>query len=385
MTASLRGANINTSYNEPRHTRAAQADTAIMTNPTPKITPVAARLATRDAWDRIVAESDEATFFHTRAWTEAAALAPSMKFPRRKGRPVAWHVRFEDGVEAVLSAVLFRWVRAAPVYAESGAGSAYGGWIATAGFTPRHEDAAWRSLPWKNIEVRRNPFSSRASHARSAMTVYEEKTAALDLTPGYDAIEAGWTRGKSQVWINARRGEKAGIKVIRATTEEEWTTFHEVYVANSARWQNPQLHPLDMLLRLRKIAPENAHLWLGLADDRIVAGELALVHRRHMAGLIRAALPEGYKKNAAAWIDVNTVRHYAASGVRWFDMDSSGDNEGARRHKLSFGAEELDASLDLHRSRAYCRARNLWRRCAHAGIGSGVQAGFAAIHFAGAG
>jgi hypothetical protein len=323
--------------------------------------PEISRPASADEWDRIVGVGDDATVFHTRAWAEVTAATPNPALAGRTGRARAWYIRFGDGAEAVLPSVAYTFVRRCFRFHQTGPGATYGGWIGNETFGPDHETAAWNVLPWSNFELRRNPYRRRDIDriTRRSVATYPDVTYTLDLRPGYDAIEADWRRRKAQVWINARRGEKNGIRVVEASSEADWREFYTVYEENSKRWAAPLLHPLASLLGLRTRLGDRAHLWLGLQGDRIVAGEVAFVHRRHMAGLIRAALPEGYKANAPALVDVHTVRHYCERGLRWFDMDASGDNEGAIRHKLSFGATALDASLDVYRSRGYMLLRRL--------------------------
>ncbi len=300
------------------------------------------------SWDRVVAGCDYATFFHTRAWNVISASVPNPVFGRRLGRAAAWHVRFQGGVEAVLPAVLYRWARGSRTVAQSSGGGAYGGWIGNAGFTAAHEAAAWKALPWRHLEARRNPFAPADRAGRAPQRRHAETTAVIDLRCGFDAIAAGWRLREAPIHRNVRRATAAGIRVGLAQDAGEWETFREIYLENAKRWENPSLHPARTIAALEAAAPGAARLILARLEGTVVAGLLLLVHRRHGAGLVKAARPVGYKLNALNAVDAHTVRHCVEAGLWWYDMDTSTFSESVRIQKLRMGARELPADIEVH-------------------------------------
>jgi hypothetical protein len=311
--------------------------------------------ASRPDWDRLVRGSDEATFYHRFAWNDACAETARRR--GRRARAVAWHARFGDGVEAIFpcNETAGRWGRIACSSAET----TYGGWIGGPGFTAAHDALAWLELPYRHLIVRTNPFQSHHSPRRVDAS-FLEATAVLDLRPGFAAINADWNTRKAAVLRNSKLAAKCGIRTALAETVEDWRRFHEIYTIASRRWGSPRVRSLDSLLLLRSESDGDAHLWLAWDGSAAVGGAVTLANGQHVAGLIRGATPEGYRRNAPSALDIAMISHYALAGFRWFDLDGSPGMEAAHRYKLDLGAVEMPMPVQTLFPAPYRQARLVW-------------------------
>jgi hypothetical protein len=311
-------------------------------------------------WEAIAGQCDYATYYHTRPFLQVQAQNRHSAVPGKTATVRAWHVRFADGAEAVFPALHYRWAHGARDVAYSSAACCYGGWIGTGRFGLEHEQAAWRTLPWKNLCVRKNPHSPHAAWLRPVDRSYAEAAVVIDLRGGFAELEQTWRKRRSSIPRNAKSAYRSGIQVIRTEDEAGFRAFFEIYTINAARWDRPRLNTLEVMLALRRASPQAVHLWLAVRDGRPLSGVLIFLHRHHIAHFNRGTLPEGYELNAPSAVDVFVLQHYAEQGYWWYDLETSGGAPGPQQHKLRLGGVELPAPFEINYSPLQSAARGLF-------------------------
>lgn len=289
------------------------------------------------AWDRMWAQCDYATFFHSRYWLEA--------WDRYTGGARAddsRHVVFSDGAEAIV--VLSKRRRAAGLLAtyESGPRGTYGGWISDPRGVvgPEHARALVDYITGLgDVEWYTNPFDPNAAVIHAAGGV-DDVTDAIELDRDFDALFHTWSKGHRAA---VKQAQRSGVTVRCARGPDDWRAYYGAYEDSHRRWGDAASERIgwDLFETLSQLPSELVRLWLAVLDDTVVAGALCFYAARHVVYWHGSAYSEHFKKRP-----VNLLVHDAAldaceRGYRWFDFNPSGGLEGVRSFKTSFGTREF--------------------------------------------
>jgi hypothetical protein len=294
--------------------------------------------STADQWDSAWSLTAHATYFESRQWAEAWARATSDRL-----RPAARRVTFEDGVVAIVpgsddvrAGGLLRIRRMSPA-------DTYGGWLADEPLSGAHAESLARFVPSKgSIRWLVNPFL-QLGHELPVEGDGATWTSALDLSGGYVACRAGWSKGHRSA---ANQAERSGVVVRAASTPADWRMYYEVYERSIARWGNAATsrYP-EALFNELAADPVHVRLWLAIVDGGVVAGALCLHGPRIVNYWHGAADDRSFALRPTNLVLQEVIRTASIEGFRWLDLGPSGGHQGVERFKHGFGPMRLDVSV----------------------------------------
>jgi hypothetical protein len=273
----------------------------------------------------------------------ARDLLPEPRLDRRLGardggrlRAAAKRLVFSDGASAILpcaAAPLARGLRARHVMP---AGT-LGGWLSDAPLGPAHAAAAtaWIARRLGDCDLRLSPFAPHAS--APAAPVVSDETLALDLAPGFDALERGFSKGHRAA---VRQAARAGVSAAPAAVAEDWDAYLALTERSRARWGERAAAPPPpgLWTELARVGEPGVRLWLARAGGRPVAGALCLQGPCHVAYWHGAADADAFPLRPVHALLAAALRDAAARGFAWFDFGPSGGFDGVAHFKRGFGA-----------------------------------------------
>ena len=287
-------------------------------------------------WDLIWQNCMYATFFHSREWAE---LWETYTNGRIRPRPLLVH--FSDGRKALIPLSADQTgKRTRPTYLSSPAGT-YGGWIALDDLTLDHVRLLADHLTHTNGNIvwRLNPYDPLAAQL-SIESLTAEVTHALQLSEGFGAIQARWTKGHRSA---ARKASREGVSVLLAASPEEWRSYYDVYEDSLRRWggRASSRYEWELFEAMLKRQLRNIRLWLACFRGQVISGALCLYAKTHVAYWHGASLEEHFHRRPAHLLMQAAIGNACEEGFRWFDFNPSGGHAGVVAFKRSFAAQEL--------------------------------------------
>jgi hypothetical protein len=291
-------------------------------------------------WDDTWRDCPYSTYFHSREWAEIWA-----DYSHGKVTPAPLGVALSDGTQIVLTfskEKIFKGLITR--YISSPAGT-FGGWLSRTSLdqhqqlilmtliTKRYPDLMWRFNPYERVLC-----------ADGLGSLTEGDTYALDLSIGFDNIYRGWTKGHASA---ARKALRAGIKISIAETLEDWQSYYRVYEESLNRWgknttSNYSWHLFEAILNR---ASSNIRLWLARYEGSVVAGALCFYSPSHVVYWHGAALSRYFELRPVNLLMYNAIKDASERGGKWFDFNPSGELEGVKAFKRSFGATALESNV----------------------------------------
>lgn len=296
--------------------------------------------ATDDRWDEIWRRCEYATFFHSRPWA-----ATWRAFTGSVINPAPLLLQFEDGKKALLPFSMQRHYKGLLKRYISSPGGTFGGWISADDLEETHAQSLGDFMRKKTADLdwRLNPYD-KLSAAAGMGAGKQEQTQVLDLETGYDAILKNLTKGH---YSAAKKAEKAGIKISRAQSLEDWRHYFQAYEDTQRRWGNSTTSRYDweFFHYMFQLRSPDITLWLAKYDNEVAAGALCFYAKNHVVYWHGAALEKHLKLRPVNLLIVKAIEHACQNNYRWFDFNPSGKLEGVRSFKKSFGTIDLDCPL----------------------------------------
>ena len=294
------------------------------------------RQATLEEWDRIYADCDYATYFHSREWAEIW-----QQYTQGDLRPDSKLISFSDGTLALLP-FSSRWVLRGVFkqYYSSPAGT-FGGWLSLNNLS-RHHGALLHDYilaHYKNLTWRINPYNSVEADL-SVRGAKSDETNVLNLDSGFEAVFKTWTKGHISA---ARKARKVGVDVREAKTLQDWKVYYEIYQDSLARWGESASSRYDWSLfqHMHDLSSPNIKLWLATHENKIVAGAVCFYAKKHVTYWHGSVLSAFFKLRPVNLLMYEAIKNSCEHGYQWFDFNPSGGHEGARAFKKSFRGDEL--------------------------------------------
>jgi hypothetical protein len=280
---------------------------------------------------------------------EHLARFPSPRHHARPLRSGAWHLKFADGLEGIIPYHCFRATRGLTRKFISGGDTLYGGWIGSSYPQSGHTISLRRFLHSKNLTIRQNPFAP-GSLPCDGFDVTPEFSAVLDLLPGLETLEATWRRNSPKILQYSRKAARAGVLVRRSDSPDEWTEFARVHTQLLQRRGDATIYSEAFFASLHALAAKEVQLWVALCDGRIIAGQMAVVHRMHVGLFVKAASSEALSLKAPTLVDTTMIAAYARAGYRWYDHDGCGAPDASiAEYKRRLGCTFIASPIFEHR------------------------------------
>jgi hypothetical protein len=298
------------------------------------------RPATDLEWDRIWANCEYSTFFHSRDWVELWA-----QYTRGRMRPSSLLIEFDDNKSAVLVATRERVFKGLVEVVHSSPAGTFGGWLSADCLSDEHcrRLSTLMLEAYPDLSWRVNPYAGTPVLLKLRDRIPDE-TQALDLRQGFDTIFSLWTKGHRSA---TKKAVRSGVVITRAESERDWQEYFHVYTDSLRRWGDAASSRYDWALfnEIRNRSSENIILWTARYSDRLIAGALCFYAPRHVAYWHGAALEEFFALRPVNYLLYEVIKDACARSLWWFDFNPSGGHQGVARFKKSFGALPLAAPL----------------------------------------
>ena len=296
-----------------------------------------------DDWDSSIQQCPNITVFQSTEWCDA--LADSFK----QLDPVYLLIKQDDKVIGGLPAFVFQPIPGIRMW-NSMPWNLFGGpqIIDSAQVNPNdvlstietYLETASKEQGWCEINWTLSPTDSTKSGDCLTRNGYERTERFTHILKTNADIDTLWNAYNKRVRGAVRKAQKSGVEVINADTDEDLSTFYDMYLITLKRLGGtPKPRRLMKILLQRDIAK----LAIAKYNNTTIAGLLYLYYNRTVTLWCEASLPEylQYRPNNAIFHHIITWA--CKEGFEWVDFGASPpENEGLIAHKEQYRAKRTD-------------------------------------------
>ena len=288
------------------------------------------RKATNEEWDSFVDTSESAIYFQTREWFDIWAEYAGFESDTRL-------IHFDSGKKVLLPLArlnLLKGLVKVHVLAPKG----MGGFLTNDTLDAGEKKELFKVLKKVGMAYFAiNPYDTLTNQFDGFTA--EDFTQVLDLREGFESIFKKWSIGHSSA---VKKGIREGITVELASTEDDWKSFFEVYLAflvrqdknatNTYRWEL-----FEIMFKKKSL---HIKLWLAKYRGQVISGALNFYHNKHVAGWHGATLQEFYKLNAFHVLQYYIIQDACEKGFLLYDFMPSNGREGVIHFKNGFSPQK---------------------------------------------
>ena len=287
-------------------------------------------------WDEIVRNSENSYFFHTHAWAKILEATYGYRIATRlyeiEGNEVL--VPMMEGKKYGLS-----YYHSMPL--------GYGGIFPLSDIPPETLQKILKNIVGGRhllFELSLPPFFSFSIQEDLGIREVNSEwnyTHVLSLEEGFDYLWKNKFNRKSRNAI--RKAEKSEIEVLNENSLQNFREYYELYVKSSKRWgyKKPP-HPLELYENMCKFGSPHVQLRLAVKDDNVIAGLVSLYYGKNVFYWISAYLQEYHVYRPTNLLLKDSVEQACDEGYKYYNFGASGNLEGVRKFKESFGAERVE-------------------------------------------
>ena len=308
-----------------------------------------------ETWDAIADQSPGATWFHTRAWSEATAHTDTRYRARGLG------LRLSSGERCLFPLVVRAGaLRVGPLgRAVSTQPGTYGGPLLAERLLTRADWVEVLQL-LKEVPIGRIDCFGNVQDPVPADLVLDcrPERRSTHLIELRDLPEDPLSTYRSTLRRQVRAALKAGINCRTIETDGELHEYFELYQARVASWgkRPEQGIPLRMFEYLR--AAPGAEIWCAFAEDgRIAAGGTFLFSARHCVYWQGALHEEFARQNPSKALMHHLILEARGRGLARFDFNPSSGIGGVEYFKRGFRAQEVEFETWRHLSPLVARIK----------------------------
>lgn len=289
------------------------------------------RKATDKEWDSMVDSAGSAIYFQTREWFDIWTEYAGFKSDTRL-------ISFESGKKALLPLsyiVLLKGVL--KIYFLSPKGM--GGFITSDDLDDYEKRELFKLLnKIKILYCVVNPYDTVTNEFNKFNA--QDSTQVLDLRQGFDPIFRKWTWGH---YSRTRKGLREGITAEPAVTEDDWTSYFQMYQDTLARWgeRTTNAYQWNLFETMYRKKSHKIKLWLARYQGQIISGALCFYHNKHVAYWHSATSERFFKKlNATHVLQYCIIKDACEKGFLLYDFLPSSGIKGVIDFKSGFSPEE---------------------------------------------
>jgi hypothetical protein len=309
---------------------------------------------TLETWRDLLPLCREATFFHTPEWYMARAAAGRVRLS-----PV--HFRFDDGTPAVLPLAVVRRYRGLVWEACAGLDGGYGGLVAPRPLRPAQIEEAYRLVRRRHqdLTVMGNPFATR-SIVPTAAEVTMDYTQVVDLLPR-TAQEHGFSEMRRH-HVKAARKAGVRIEVHHGLKPSQAATVYPIYAQHASGWKYTKwLRDEAYFESLFAHAGHHLALFSAYQDDTLLGFHLVACYPT-VAIQLHLTTDSAYNRlHAASLLVAEALAWCHENGLKAFDFLASGQLDGVRLFKASFGAQPHSYPIATHHGWLDQSLRTVWQ------------------------
>ena len=291
-------------------------------------------------WDSIWAQSDHATFCHSRYWHQIW-----QKYTRGGISPCPVMLEFSDGKKAVIPLSVHSVAKGTIKRYLSSPATSYGGWFSVDPLTDQHHELILNHLNQKfpTLILRFNPLITFKPNG-FAEYIKEDFTQIITFDGNFESQLKTWTKGHKSAVTKAG---KAGVTTRLAQADSDWKNFYTMYLDFFERWgikATSKYHP-EFFQAIRTLNSNNAKLWLADYEGQSVGGAIIFYAKKHVMYGYSAALRKFFNLRAMNLLIHDVIKDANGRKYAWFDMCPSGGHNGVVSFKKSFGARKVSANI----------------------------------------
>ena len=306
------------------------------------------RPATSEEWDRLWANCDYGTYFHSREWAEIWS-----EYTKGYNKPFPHIALFSDSTSALFPFTVQIRKKAIKNFFLTAEGQ-FGNWISETELTQDHVNHLLKYLmdEFGNLVWRWNPYDPSSafidfkcfSNFDCIYEIEEDETYAVNLDCGFDGVIDRCYHGHQ---CSFRKAQKEGLSITIAETEKDWKEYYDVYLDSLRRWGESALSKIewDFFQLLFSFSSPNIRLWLVRDGSVVIAGGLCFYAKKHLVCWHAANLEAYFSKRPMNFLFMEIMRDACANGYKWFDFNTSAHLEGVKTFKKRFGASELKCNV----------------------------------------
>jgi CelD/BcsL family acetyltransferase involved in cellulose biosynthesis len=159
----------------------------------------------------------------------------------------------------------------------------------------------------------------------------------------------------------ARKAEKRGVKVEEDTTAGGAAVLHSLYRKQAGEWGTARPYPRRLLVNIAGQMRDSAKIWVGKMDGVPVCAVLVFYFKDTVMAWLSGQSEEGRNACASHFIYSQIIRNACEAGYDAFNFGASGELQGVRYFKESFGAREYLYSVFTSEASVFRFARRLKR------------------------
>lgn len=294
-----------------------------------------------DEWDAAYRATPNSVFFQSRLWAEIWSTYTNGKFT-----PAPLLIKLESEKKVVIPISKQQLPISGVIHHLSPAGT-FGGWLSE-NLLNESEDIEVQDFllsQVKNLMWVTHPDYPLKISTNKNISRQTNPTQRLRLTRGLDALNMLW---KGKIRRNINKAIRERITVHKAKNSDDWKAFHDMYSYKFETWDTKSTtHFYDFALHemLAACDEKDVALWLAKQNDEIVAGALCLYSKDYCVYWQASVLPEYYKMKPGNLLLSEVILDACKRGCKYFDFNPSGNLDGVRQFKLSFGAEDKHSEL----------------------------------------
>lgn len=290
-----------------------------------------------ETWRKTWEKCPWATFFESPEW---AGIFKNIFGDTYELHPIEFG--FSDGVVAIVPGVSGMRIRGKVKMLECSPGGTYGGPISADTLHNEHLILLISEilLKFPNITFRLNPYLLSGLDASGLHD--EDFTQVIDLQLPEEKLASLFR--KKRVATYAKKARDSGFYIDKAP-DEHLGKFHELYVASTSRWSDiARLYSLAFFRDL-VACPMCDFIGCYSSEGELAGGGLFVRNSDHVISWLPVIHPEYLKKHLFELFYHDIIFHYRNLGLKYFDFNPSGGNDGVVRFKDKFQPERMPAPV----------------------------------------
>jgi hypothetical protein len=159
----------------------------------------------------------------------------------------------------------------------------------------------------------------------------------------------------------ARKAIRYGVRIAKGMDQEGAVALHSLYRKQAAAWGIRKAYPERLVCQIADLMKEKAQIWIGTLKGVPVCGALVFYFKDALMAWLSGQSVEGRKVCASHLLYSEVLKDACEKGYSLFNFGGSGNLQGLRYFKESFGGREYFYSLFVTESGVFKFARKLRR------------------------
>jgi lipid II:glycine glycyltransferase (peptidoglycan interpeptide bridge formation enzyme) len=287
-------------------------------------------------WEEIIRNSENSYFFHTPAWAKILEKTYGYRIATR-----LYEIEGNDVLIPMMESKKYGF------YYYNSMPQGYGGIFSTSDISSEIlkkilKDIVGGRCLFLNLSL--PPFFSFAIQKDSNIRQVDWEwnyTHVLSLEKGFDYLWKNKFEKNTRTAI--RKAERSGFEILKCDSLDMVRECYKLYAESSIRWgyKKPPL-PIELFENIYKFGRPHVRLKLAFKDGNLIAGWGDHYYGKNVFAWISVYL-KGYERyNPVNLLVKDSIEQACNEGCKYYNFGASGNLEGVRKFKESFGAERVE-------------------------------------------